>query len=383
MRSRCAWILLCLLAGVNLARAASPGAPAFLAITGGNNQIGPANAPLPLPLTVSVTSSSGAGLAGVTVDFGVTSGAGSVSAPAVQTDSTGTASVTLTLGAQPGNVTVTAAIAGSAVAPVHFAEMATSNSMCQIDPPQITTINYASDYGAFPYFSSGAYLEVHGTNLAIDSRQWGVADFSGDNAPISLDGSRVAIDGLPAYVYYISSGQINVQAPADPTTGMVPISVTNCAGASNTVLFTKDNIAPGMLAPASFYVGKQYLVALFAADLSLGITTYVGRAGLVAGANFRPAKPGDVIVVYGLGFGNVVPATPPGVIASGATNLTGFSISFGGAPASTSYRGLYPGFVGLYEFFVTVPNIVNGDYQISISINGTAVPQTFYLTVQQ
>jgi uncharacterized protein (TIGR03437 family) len=46
------------------------------------------------------------------------------------------------------------------------------------------------------------------------------------------------------------------------------------------------------------------------------------------------------------------------------------------------YQGLAGGFVGLYEFYVTVPTgLANGDYQINVTQNGTTVPQTMSLTV--
>jgi uncharacterized protein (TIGR03437 family) len=362
---------------------AAAGVPASLGIFNGNNQTGPADTQLPLALTVIVAASSGMGVPGVTVNFGVTAGSGTVSASGLQTDSSGSASVTLTLGSVAGPVTVTAAIAGSSIPPVHFFETATANSQCPVNPPTITTVNSATDFGGFTNFASGSYLEIKGTNLALDARQWTAADFLGSNAPTSLDGSKVSIDSTPGYVSYISSSQINVQAPADFATGPVSIVVTNCAGSSNPVTLQKSTVAPGMLAPASFNVGKQYLVALFAADLAQGLVTYVGNPGLVPSAGFRPAKPGDEIVMYGLGFGAVTPATPPGVVASGSTNLAGLLVSFGSTRATVDYAGLYPSFVGLYEFYVTVPNIVNGDYQINISVGGTPVPQTLFLTVQQ
>ena len=255
-------------------------------------------------------------------------------------------------------------------------------SACSVGTPQITSVNYATDFGGFANFSSGSYLEVKGSNLALDQRQWATADFQGVNAPTALDGSKVSIDGIPGYVSYISGQQINVQAPADTATGAVPVIVSNCAGASNTFTLQKNAVTPGMLAPASFKVGKQYLAALFASDLNQGVVTFVGNTGLVAGASFRPAKPNDVVVMYGLGFGSVTPATPPGVVASGSTNVSGVSISFGSIPAAVGYSGLYPNFVGLYEFYVTVPNVPDGDSQINISVNGTNVPQTLFLTVQ-
>ena len=55
------------------------------------------------------------------------------------------------------------------------------------------------------------------------------------------------------------------------------------------------------------------------------------------------------------------------------------TISFGSAPATIVYRGMAGGFVGLYEFYFTVAaGMANGDYQINVAQNGTAVPQTLY-----
>ena len=52
-----------------------------------------------------------------------------------------------------------------------------------------------------------------------DTRIWQAADFTGDNFPLSLDGVSVPVDGESAAVYYISPVQLNVQAPADISTG--------------------------------------------------------------------------------------------------------------------------------------------------------------------
>jgi len=58
------------------------------------------------------------------------------------------------------------------------------------------------------------------------------------------------------------------------------------------------------------------------------------------------------------------------------------TFSFGATPATLSYSGLAGSFVGLYEFYITVPpGLADGDYQISVSQNGAPLPQTMYLTV--
>ena len=97
----------------------------------------------------------------------------------------------------------------------------------------------------------------------------------------------------------------------------------------------------------------------------------------------RPAKPGDVIIAYGIGFGDVTPSILPGLVVGQSNTLASpVTISFGTAPATLSYSGLAGNFVGLYEFYITVPaGLANGDYQINVSQSGTTVPQTMYLSV--
>jgi uncharacterized protein (TIGR03437 family) len=251
--------------------------------------------------------------------------------------------------------------------------------------PAVTTINSATDFGGWANFASGSYLEIKGSNLAPDSRTWLAADFSGNNAPTSLDGVSVSINSKPAYVYYISPTQIDVQAPDDPATGIVPITVNTCAGASNSTSVVKAVIAAGMQAPASFLVnGTQYMVALITdASKPLGYA-FVGNTSLSSPPYYyEPAKPGQAIVAYGLGFGPVSPFNPSGVITTAANAITTpVTFSFGSTPATVSYFGLAPGFVGLYQFNLTVPStLANGDYPINVSVGGTPLTQKMSLTV--
>jgi len=258
-------------------------------------------------------------------------------------------------------------------------------------PPVISSIDSASAYGGYPYFASGSWLEIKGTNLAdpadprlttaVNPGQWTSADFSGSNAPTVLDGISVSINGKPVYVWYLSPGQINVQAPEDTATGNVAITVTNCKATSSLIMFARRSLAPGFLAPSNYTAGgTQYMVATFASDGAYVLNTSTGAA---FGLNSRPAKPGDVIVAYGIGFGDVTPSILPGVIVGASNALVDrIALSFGSTPATLSYSGLAGSFVGLYEFYITVPNVANGDYQINVTQNGTAVPQTMYLTVQ-
>ena len=352
--------------------------PAGLSITGGNSQSGSAGSTLPAPLKVIVNGRGGAGVAGATVNFSVTSGSATLGALSATTDATGLAQATVTFGPGAGTVVVTASIPGSNVTPVSFTLFATApNPNCLISPPSITSVRSLSDFGGLPSFASGSWLEVKGSNFAVNSRAWAGTDFLGGLAPTNLDGTSVTIDNVAGFVSYISPQQVNVLAPADPFTGQVQIAATNCAGTSAAVSIQKNAVAPGLLAPGSFNAnGKQYL----AAQLPDG-RTFVGSPG------YTPAHPGDQLSTVGVGFGPVNPATPIGTAAAGATSIAGLTMSFAGAtglaPAAVSYAGLAPGAIGLYQFNFTVPSVTSGDYQVLVNVGGTPTQQVVYLTVQQ
>jgi uncharacterized protein (TIGR03437 family) len=258
-------------------------------------------------------------------------------------------------------------------------------------PPVITSVDSASAYGGYPYFASGSWLEIKGSNMADPSDprlsaatnpgQWTSSDFNGANAPAMLDGISVSVNGKPAYVWYLSPGQLNVQAPEDIAAGNVAITVTNCKATSPPSTFARRALAPGLLAPSTYTAnGTQYMVATFQSDGAYVLNTATGAAFVL---NSRPAKPGDGIIAYGIGFGDVTPSFLPGVIAGASNTLVNpVTISFGSTNAAVAYQGLAGGFVGLYEFYFTVPpTLANGDYQVNVTQNGTTVPQTMYLTV--
>ncbi len=245
----------------------------------------------------------------------------------------------------------------------------------------ITRVKSATEFGGFTSFSSGTYIEIAGTGLSDTTRVWEGRDFASGGliAPTVLDNVRVTVNGVPAFTYYISPTQLNVVTPADVSKGLGEVRVTTPSGRTATTQVQKVATTPGFLLPASFSTGgRQYLAAQFPDQV------YVGRAGLVQGVSFRPAKPGENITVYGLGFGDVAPYFAPGSVATQATQLVlPLSVSFGSTLAEVSYRGLAPNFVNLYQFNITVPvSLADVDYQINVTLGGQALQQPpFFLTV--
>ena len=238
----------------------------------------------------------------------------------------------------------------------------------------------AQAFGAFTAVAPGSWIEIYGTNLAVNRRSWGSADFQGANAPTSLDGTTVTIDGQQAFVDFISGGQVNAQVPSNVATGSQQLVVKVGAASSAAYTLTVNSTEPGMLAPSSFQIGgKQYLGALFTDGV-----TYVLPPGAIAGVPSRRAKAGDTIVIYGVGFGPVTPNIPAGQIVQQSNSLaSSVQVFFGGTPATVTFSGLASNSIGLYQINVTVPSVPSSDtVPVTFSLGGASGTQTLYTAVQ-
>lgn len=166
--------------------------------------------------------------------------------------------------------------------------------------------------------------------------------------------------------------------PSGVAAGIQPVVVTTAGGASIAYNVQVNPTQPGLLAPPSFILnGNQYVVALFS-----GTFTYVLPA-TVPGITTARAKPGDNITLYGVGFGPVTPNIPAGQIVSQTNALPSFQVYFAGTPATVNYAGLAPGYLGLYQFNVVVPNIAASDtVPLTFLLNGASGSQNLLIAVK-
>jgi uncharacterized protein (TIGR03437 family) len=250
-------------------------------------------------------------------------------------------------------------------------------------PPLVKTsggVVSASSFGQFGQLALGSWVEIYGSYLAPDSRSWAGTDFNGINAPTTLDGTSVTIGGQPAFISYISPGQINAEVPTSIGSGVQPLVITTSAGKTPTYSVTVNGVEPGLLAPASFEIGNvPYAAALFSDNV-----TYVLPTGAIAGVPSRPAQAGDTITLYGIGFGAVTPNTPAGeVVEAGNSLALPFVLKFGSTVATVTYAGLGPGSVGLYQFNLVVPKLsTTGPVRLNFTLEGVAGTQVLYISTQ-
>ena len=218
--------------------------------------------------------------------------------------------------------------------------------------------------------ASNTFISIYGANLSPVTRSWAATDFAGTALPKSLSGVSVTVDNKPAYVYYVSPKQIDVLTPVDTATGPVNVVVTSNGLVSATASATLNTFSP------AFFVLKdgKSIVALHAGGNLVGATTLYAN-------NSTPAQPGEIIALYGTGFGATNPAFSDGqVISTPLPVATMPTVSFNGTPAQVTYGGLVG--AGIYQFNVTVPaTIPDGDTPVTATVGTFTSAATAIITV--
>ena len=229
--------------------------------------------------------------------------------------------------------------------------------------PNITSVVNGGSFQ--PGIAPATWLSIFGTNLAPTTYTWQTPDFVNGQLPTSLKGVSVTIDGIPAYVEYISPTQINVLAPDDAKTGSVPVQVTVSSAQSNTSTAQEQQFSPSF-----FTVGGGSSVAAVHANYTLVSAS-------------QPAAPGEEIVLYGTGFGPTNPASPTAQLVTTPAELANqVQITIGGVNASVAFAGLVE--AGLYQFNVTVPSsLPNGSASVTASIGGAQTQSGVSISVHQ
>lgn len=235
--------------------------------------------------------------------------------------------------------------------------------------PFITGVEDGAAFG--PGFANGSWLTIRGFDLANTTRIWEGKDFVGDKLPTMLDTVQVAIQGVKAYVYFVSPTQLNVLAPDNTLTNTrFGVSVFKGSAASN--IFVVNSRARN---PEFFRFDGHYIAAVHLDG------TLVGKVDLFPGLTMRPVKTGDNIQLYGTGCGATNPAMPADRIVSGGAPVTGtVKLTIGGKPATTSFVGLSGS--GLCQINAVIPTLPAGDAEVVLQIDAFTSADGAFLTVQ-
>jgi uncharacterized protein (TIGR03437 family) len=202
---------------------------------------------------------------------------------------------------------------------------------------------------------------VYGLGLAYVARALQIDDIRGGTLPTVLPstGVRVFIGSVAAQLYYVSPTQINFLIPCIFKPGEHDLQITLDGHAGPIIRIKLLDAAP----------------ALFQLDETTVIATRPDGSLIDQDA---PARAGEVIVLYATGLGPTEPEALYGVLPTRAApikRLTEFQVLLDDAAIDASrilYAGVTPGYAGLYQVNLWLPDKLDANPQIRLAIG----PQT-------
>jgi uncharacterized protein (TIGR03437 family) len=216
--------------------------------------------------------------------------------------------------------------------------------------PQISSgaaVNAATYTNAL---APGALMSIFGLHLAVEESLAPRLPY-----PELLAGVRVTLDGRALPLLFVSPGQLNTVLPFSAE-GRGTVRVTTANGVSE-IEVNLQSTAPGIFLRG----GDPALPAILGED---------GAPISIA----NPARAGRPLSIYCTGLGRVQGELAPGAPAPLSTvvpTLEPVLVQFGGLLLAASFAGLAPGYVGLYQVNVVLPETLRpGQYFLALLAGG-------------
>ena len=216
------------------------------------------------------------------------------------------------------------------------------------------------------------WFTITGTNLASEEAEWAVADDG--TLPATVGGVSVSVGGKAAVIGSVTPARITALTAADLGQGPVDVVVTNNDAASDPVSITAQPYAPAVF----LWAGKY--AAATRTDGSMAVP-----AGTFDGVDTTAPKPGDILVLWGTGFG---PTTPDAIggqptAADKLYSVTGkLNLRIAGMPVQVYGAVLSPGFAGLYHVTIRVPDgTPAGDQPLEGDVGGVELPAGILINI--
>ncbi len=167
--------------------------------------------------------------------------------------------------------------------------------------------------------------------------------------PTTLGGVQVLVNGRPSPITAVAPSQINFVVPFEaPSSGTAPVAVVNPATSQilGSGSMSMNSASPGFFTLNQAGTGQ---IAALNCNQSPCEDTVNGSS--------NPVQPGKYIQFYLTGQGLIPGAPPDGQGSTGAVNTSSQPAVYIGATLATlQYSGLAPGFPGVWQINIQVPN---------------------------
>jgi uncharacterized protein (TIGR03437 family) len=213
---------------------------------------------------------------------------------------------------------------------------------------------------------------LFGRDLAFVTRSLAAEDLYNGTLPTTLLGTgvRLLINRSLAFLYFVSPSQVNFLVPSTLTPGPVDIELS----------------LDGRYGEAVRVQLAEFSPALFPLDPETVLAT---RADGSVISYDKPARPGEIVILYATGLGATKPRVPAGQIPTGIAwldKLADFRLTLAGETvdrANLLYAGAAPGFAGLYQINLRLPENVGRNPELRIGFKETMSPADARLPVER
>ena len=219
-------------------------------------------------------------------------------------------------------------------------------------PPRIAAEAVVNAGSFTPALAPGSLISIFGRDLALEEGRALTLPL-----PTELAGTTVSLNGRRLPLLFVSGYQINAQLPYGAV-GQATLRVSTPNSSSEAQIVT------AAAAPAIINV-----------PYGLAVTPAVVRSSdgvLVSPAS--PARIGEYVTIYMVGLGPVDGSIAAGDPAPGQPPLTTLypvEVRIGAASLTPSFAGLAPGFAGLYQVNVKIPEALPaGIHALSVVASG-------------
>ena len=228
--------------------------------------------------------------------------------------------------------------------------------------PINSVVNNASYAPGSNALAPGTIAAIFGTNLTDGTSCVHAAgcdqtfDSTG-HLRTTMAGAQVTINGSPVPIFYATPVQLGIQIPSELTGTSATLQVTVNGQSSPARTFSIGPFAPGIFTSNQQGTGSE---AITHAD---GTTVSSGN----------PARPGETVIIYATGLGQVTPALATGTRPTGTVStLTIPTVTIDGLSAVVQFSGISGCCVGLNQVIVAVPaNVRTGTaVNVVLSIGG-------------
>ena len=231
-------------------------------------------------------------------------------------------------------------------------------------PPLVSEGGIVTIFSSAQTIAAESWISIYGSNLIAGTTP---VAWNGDY-PLALGGTTVTVNKVPVPLSYVSPTMINAFVPNSGGLATANVVVTTANGNAS----GKTTFAPASPAFCLLGDGKHVAGIILRADGSgaFGGGTYdvIGPLGDSLGYPTVPAKAGENIVLFGVGFGST---NPPDYIYSKspgtAVAANPVAITIAGTSIPPSFAGLSS--PGLFQFNLTVPTGLGiGDVPLSATV---------------